>query len=285
MIKICELCKKEFEHKNSNKKFCSNECVQKNKSIFQKTYKNSEEGRRKNSEAQKIAQNRPDVKEKQQKERKERANRPEVKEKFKKWSKEYHNREDVKAITSEWTKNFFAKNPEFLETFHKRTKEYYNNEYLHDEKAKEKKSAAAKKMNNDPNYKKKKSNTFLNKWKDPEFAEFMLNSRHKYKEFIFPSGKIVKIQGYEDKALKDLLEKYNENDIFVGIKNIKDQIGEIYYNLNENIHQYLPDIYVKSINTVFEVKSKYTYNQKVEINSLKENACIEKGFNFKFLIY
>ena len=285
MIKKCELCGEEFETNNKIKKFCSNECVQKNKSIFQKLYKNSEEGKRINSEAQKIAQNRPEVKEKQRKERKERANRPEVKEKFQKWSQEFHSKKEIKEATSEWTKKFQRDNPEFLKKFHERTKEYYEKEYPLDEIARENRSESTKKLFQNLEHKNRISKILSEKWKDSNFADYMFSRRHNYKDFKFPSGRIIRIQGYENIALNELLKKYLEEDIFVGVKEIKKEIGEIWYSKEGKPHKYFPDIFIKSINTIFEVKSNFTFNQKKEINLLKRDACLKKGINFEFLIY
>lgn len=318
MIKKCELCGEEFETNNKIKKFCSNECVQKNKSIFQKLYKNSEEGKRINSEAQKIAQNRPEVKEKQRKERKERANRPEVKEKFQKWSQEFHSKKEIKEATSEWTKKFQRDNPEFLKKFHERTKEYYEKEYPFDEEAKLKRSESAKKMFEKPGYKEKvkesckkywsnddnrikQSNlqkqihnspelikihreNAQNLWENIEYAQKVISGGLKYKNFIFPSGKIVKIQGYENIVLNELIKYFEEDDIFIGPKEIHQKIGFIKYEYNGTIHKYYPDIYIKSKNLIIEVKSNWTFEMRKEINLLKQQACINMGLNFKFII-
>lgn len=106
----------------------------------------------------------------------------------------------------------------------------------------------------------------------------------KHKDYIMPSGKIIKIQGYENKALDILLKKYDESDIIIGIKNINNEIGRITY-LYENVyHIYLPDIYIKSTNTIIEVKSNWTYNYQVEKNELKKQACLNNNLNFEFMI-
>ncbi|HPI82860.1 MAG TPA: hypothetical protein PK122_06555 [Candidatus Paceibacterota bacterium] len=286
-MKKCELCGEEFNPPKTNlkKKFCSDKCVQKNKSIFQKKYKNSEEGKRKNSEAQKIAQNRPEVKAQKSKTLKEIANKPEVKEKFQKWSKEFHNREDIKESTSKWTKNFQKNNPGVLKKFHERTKEYYEKEYPFDEIARENRSESTKKLFQNLEHKNRISKILSEKWKDSNFADYMFSRRHNYKDFKFPSGRIIRIQGYENIALNELLKKYLEEDIFVGVKEIKKEIGEIWYSKEGKPHKYFPDIFIKSINTIFEVKSNFTFNQKKEINLLKRDACLKKGINFEFLIY
>jgi hypothetical protein len=42
---------------------------------------------------------------------------------------------------------------------------------------------------------------------------------------------------------------------------------------------------VASINKIIEVKSTWTYNKDLEINTLKANACKNKGYKFEFWIY
>jgi hypothetical protein len=314
---ICKLCKKEFFHKNPLKQFCSDVCVQRNKSIFQKFYKNTEEGKKKNSEAQKIAQNKPEVKFKKSNISKEISNRPEVKEKFSKWSKEYHNREDVKHSTSNWTKKYFQENPESRFKISESIKQYYKNVYPYDKKAKKIKSNSSKESNNRNEVKEMKSKAMKEYWSNegkrekqrikqknihstPEMIELhRKNSQRlwedskyankvfcgmKYKEFIFPSGKIVKTQGYENIVLDELINQYEESDIFVGPIEIRNQIGKIKYKFDNKLRSYYPDIYIKSINMIIEVKSEYTYNQHLECNLAKQDACLEMGLNFKFEI-
>lgn len=314
----CKLCGCEFEHKDHFKKFCSDICVQKNKSIFQKEYKNSEEGRRKNSESQKIAQNRPEVKLKRSETSKEIANRLDVKEKFSKWSKEYHNREDVKKNTSDRTKKYFKENPEAHSKLIDDLKHYFRNVYPTDDEAKLKRSKSSKKSNSRPEVKEKKSQSMKEYWKDtekrkvqsikqrevhntPEMAEIhrknskklwenidyannVFNGMKKYKEFVFPSGKVVKTQGYENLILVNLITEYSESDIFAGPTEIRKQIGKIEYTFNDKLSSYYPDIYIKSTNTIIEVKSVYTFNQHKERNLAKEKSCLDMGFNFKFEI-
>lgn len=62
----------------------------------------------------------------------------------------------------------------------------------------------------------------------PEIAEKASKSRYKQKVFELPSGKQIFVQGYEQFALKELIEneQLDENDILVGCKNVP----EIWYN-------------------------------------------------------
>lgn len=112
-------------------------------------------------------------------------------------------------------------------------------------------------------------------------------SKSKYlrKKYIFPSGKIVYVQGYEPKALDELVKIYQENDIIVGNKNMEKEIGKIFY-INENkIKRYYPDIYIKSENKIIEVKSTWTITLDPNMIKLKQQACLDLGFIYEFKIY
>lgn len=118
-----------------------------------------------------------------------------------------------------------------------------------------------------------------------------VSNNFRYKDYMLPSGKIVKIQGYENKALDILLTKYNENDILIGPAFIRRKIGPIRYELNGKIRNYYPDFYIVSINKIIEVKSQWTYNKKgrdlnqQNINELKKQACLNIGLGFEFMIF
>jgi hypothetical protein len=112
-----------------------------------------------------------------------------------------------------------------------------------------------------------------------------LKSSFSYKEFKFPSGTIVDVQGYEPFALHYLLNNgYVESDIIVNNKDIEKYAGKIYYNNSGKRSRYYPDIYIKSEKRIIEVKSEYTYRKNESINILKKNACIEKDLRFDFII-
>jgi hypothetical protein len=110
--------------------------------------------------------------------------------------------------------------------------------------------------------------------------------RFKYKDYTLPSGKIIKIQGYEDKALNELLKYFNEDDLIVSDIDIENEIGKIFYkDINGNEHRYFPDIYIKSLNKLIEVKSMYTMSVAIDTNFRKRDACINNRFDFEFMIF
>lgn len=111
-----------------------------------------------------------------------------------------------------------------------------------------------------------------------------LNSR-KFKNYYFPSGKLINIQGFEDKALDILLNRYKEDDIETGRKEITKLVGIFMYNLEGINRRYFPDIYIKSINTIIEVKSEYTFSQDSVKNNLKKLSVENKNINFEYMIF
>lgn len=103
--------------------------------------------------------------------------------------------------------------------------------------------------------------------------------KYRWKNYTLPSGKVIKVQGFENIALDILLETYSENDLVLERKNIP----KIKYGKN-NRHVYTTDIYIPKENKFIEVKSEYTLCKYLETNLLKEAASVNAGFNFEFMI-
>ena len=97
--------------------------------------------------------------------------------------------------------------------------------------------------------------------------------KHTNKQVLL-NGKLFKVQGYEDIALKLLSELIDVEIINVGkdVPRIHLSTGKIYY----------PDINVNKL--LIEVKSEYTYSVKLEDNLLKQKESIQKGFGHIFLV-
>jgi hypothetical protein len=105
---------------------------------------------------------------------------------------------------------------------------------------------------------------------------------YKLKEYIFPSGAIVKIQGYENFALDELIinEKIDESDIIIGAKNVP----VIWYNDETGKkHRHYVDIFIPSQNRCIEVKSTWTFTKCGVL--LKQKAAKELGYNYEIWVY
>jgi hypothetical protein len=101
---------------------------------------------------------------------------------------------------------------------------------------------------------------------DPIISERMFKNSLKFKEYTFPSGKIVKIQGYENIALDILLKEYKEQDI---LTNRSDML-KISYWYNKKNRIYFPDIYIPNQNKIIEVKSNRFLIQNKSTSSKKD---------------
>jgi hypothetical protein len=107
---------------------------------------------------------------------------------------------------------------------------------------------------------------------------------YKLKSYFFPSGKEIKVQGYENIAL-DILFKEGilEEDILIN----RTEVPEIWWvDNNGKTHRYYVDIFIKSENKFIEVKSTWTYSRddkKEKIEKTKE-AVKEKGYLYELWI-
>ena len=102
-----------------------------------------------------------------------------------------------------------------------------------------------------------------------------------YKDYMMPSGKVIKYQGYENLALDDLINMYDEDDIILG----RSYIPTIEYNINDIKHVYFPDIYIKSENKIIEIKSEWTIKLKRGNVEEKALATINAGYRYEIWVY
>lgn len=138
--------------------------------------------------------------------------------------------------------------------------------------------------------KEKMENTTLERYGDKSYAKtsnWMERFRNhewgnRYYDYTLPSGKIIRIQGYEKYAIDHLLENgYEEKDI----KTVSKEKPSFKYNYLDKERIYKPDIYLKSENLIIEVKSLFTYDLENLMNLEKEKSCIMQGFKFQFWIF
>ena len=101
------------------------------------------------------------------------------------------------------------------------------------------------------------------------------------KEYVFPSGKIEYIQGYENFALDMLVKIYDESDIIVDRK----EVPEVWYWFMDTYRRYFCDIYVKATNTIYEIKSTYTLTLNGREITEKRKACEYLGYGFKLYVF
>lgn len=163
--------------------------------------------------------------------------------------------------------------------FREKCQETYNRDWDGEHPTKKEKVQNRKRETNLEKY------GFTNALQNSEIYQRHIKSCYKSKEYKLPSGKIIKLQGYEPWAMDILLEKYNEGDLITDKGKINDILGNFKFIINSKESIYFPDIYIKSENTIIEVKSEYTYNCSLEENTLKKDSVISKGILFQFWIF
>ena len=118
----------------------------------------------------------------------------------------------------------------------------------------------------------------------PEIMEKQIKNSYYLKEYILPSSKIIKIQGYEHFALDELTQKENisEEDIVTGTINVP----TIWYNdLNNKKRRHFVDIFIPSKNKCIEIKSTWTFTKQKDIIFLKQSAAKELGYLYEIWVY
>jgi hypothetical protein len=118
---------------------------------------------------------------------------------------------------------------------------------------------------------------------NPETIRKQRKSMATHKEYKLPSGRIIKLQGYEpqflDYCFKNKLIKENDFNF--------DTIMKFPYNTSDGkLHYYYPDFYLPELNTIVETKSWYILERKQspEIQLLKAQAVKNAGYNYLFIL-
>jgi predicted small metal-binding protein len=102
--------------------------------------------------------------------------------------------------------------------------------------------------------------------------------------YIFPSGRIERIQGYENHGLNELLHKENilEDDITVK----KNEVPIAWWKDNNNIeHRYYVDILIKSQKRCIEIKSLRTMEKGRNDVYLKKQALEDAGYKCEIWVF
>lgn len=140
-------------------------------------------------------------------------------------------------------------------------------------------------------FKTRRKNTWIEKYgvdnptknKDILHKAMVSNGESEYrtKSFVFPSGKQVRYQGYENQVIEDLLKSgIHEDEIVTGPGNVP----HIRYEFEGKICRYYPDIYIPKLNQLIEVKSLYTWSKYKKKNLAKYKAAKEAGFSINIVI-
>jgi hypothetical protein len=117
-----------------------------------------------------------------------------------------------------------------------------------------------------------------------EISERASKNAYKAYDYIFPSGRIERIQGYEKFMLNDLLQKeaIQEDDIVVA----RSGVPTVWYkDTNGKKRRYFVDCFVKSQNRCIEAKSTWTASKKKDSIYLKQQALKDAGYKCEIWIY
>jgi len=102
-----------------------------------------------------------------------------------------------------------------------------------------------------------------------------------YKDYMLPSGNLVKYQGYENLALDELVQVYEEENLGIGRSNVP----SIDYYIDEKKHVYFPDFFIKSENKIIEVKSVWTIGLARGNIEEKAQATVKAGYKYEIWVY
>lgn len=114
------------------------------------------------------------------------------------------------------------------------------------------------------------------------------------REFILPSGRVIRIRGYEDIAITALLHTYTEDALVVDDMLHKYTLPVFeYVNVNQHTAKYYPDIYIPEENKIIEVKSRWwwdgngddRYESRLTNNLKKRQAVLATGYDYELWLY
>lgn len=92
--------------------------------------------------------------------------------------------------------------------------------------------------------------------------------------------------GFRSKKYKDSTIYYQGAYEFDFLEKFYDKIDSltkgprIEYYIDCKKHYYFPDFYVPSRNLIIEIKSKYWNKKHLELNKIKKEACLERGYDY-----
>jgi hypothetical protein len=104
---------------------------------------------------------------------------------------------------------------------------------------------------------------------------------YRWHDYVLPSGRKIKYQGYEHFGIRYLLKEYSEMDIEFDRK----KIPTIKYVERKKSRNHYPDFFIKSKNMLIDIKSEFTYKVNKKTMQLKMRSAKKLGFDYKILIF
>ena len=117
-----------------------------------------------------------------------------------------------------------------------------------------------------------------------EISEKASKNAYKSKDYTFPSGKIIKVQGYEPYGIDELIniEKINEDNIITN----RTKVPIVWYKDEEGKdHRYFVDILIPSQKRCIEIKSTWTMEKKRDSVFEKQQAMKNAGYECEIWVF
>ena len=124
---------------------------------------------------------------------------------------------------------------------------------------------------------------FEHPMKNSEYSEKASHNAYKAYDYKLPSGKTIRIQGYEKFAIDDLLaQNINEDDIITK----RTEVPECFYKDSEDKnHRYYVDVLIQSQKLCIEVKSTWTLYKNKEKVVFTKKALEDLGYKCEIWVY
>ena len=119
---------------------------------------------------------------------------------------------------------------------------------------------------------------------NPEIAERCSKNAYKSYDYKFPSGRIERVQGYENHTLDILLndENISEDDIIVN----RTDVPEVWWeDIDGKKHRYFVDCLIKSQKRCIETKSTWTFEKNQHCVFLKQQALKDDGYTCEIWVF
>lgn len=114
------------------------------------------------------------------------------------------------------------------------------------------------------------------------------------REFTLPSGKIIRVRGYEDAAIVKLLKDYSESELVLDDTLVKYNLPIFTYIDNRrHILKYYPDIFIPKENKIIEIKGRWWWDgngihkhkSRLFNNLKKRKAVLNAGYQYEVWLF
>jgi hypothetical protein len=114
------------------------------------------------------------------------------------------------------------------------------------------------------------------------------------KDYTLPSGRIIRVRGYEHIAILELLKTYSEDELVLDDTRLKYNLPVFKYtDKSRNSLRYYPDIYIQKENKIIEVKSRWwwdglgntKYKNRLNKNLNKRQSVTDAGYQYEVWLF